>query len=324
MAEEQVDHRPGADAWGPTTTHRVPADGAVEPPTAVFAAEAAAENTGSATAEPVQLPVTAPAESTLRPMSTDELPLRQRISKKARRGEQLAAVRDAVSTLEAKLHPDFRVAIATGVLALLALGVQVGIGGVTDSRLSVRLISYGLALAFLALGIVAVRSGAGEIGRLSSAKGGPSASQVLRLTVLVVGYLLVALVTLNMVRVQLGNLVVGGALTGIVLGIAAQQSLGNVFAGLVLLFSRPYVPGERIRIAAGPLGGPHEGVVVNIGLVYTTLLTDNGPLNLPNSGLLASAIGPHAGQPAAGTPDPAAGQSEQPPGQPSDRSGDGR
>ena len=30
-----------------------------------------------------------------------------------------------------------------------------------------------------------------------------------------------------------------------ILGIAAQQSLSNVFAGLVLLFARPYIPGER-------------------------------------------------------------------------------
>jgi hypothetical protein len=39
---------------------------------------------------------------------------------------------------------------------------------------------------------------------------------------------------LSMLSVPVGHLLLGGAIAGVVLGIAAQQSLGNVFAGLVL------------------------------------------------------------------------------------------
>jgi hypothetical protein len=40
------------------------------------------------------------------------------------------------------------------------------------------------------------------------------------------------------------------------------------------------------------MGGPFEGVILGAGLLYTTIDTEDGPINLPNSGLLASAVGP--------------------------------
>ncbi len=43
------------------------------------------------------------------------------------------------------------------------------------------------------------------------------------------------------------------------------------FAGLVLLFARPYVPGHRVKISSGAMGGPFEGVITGSGLMYTTI-----------------------------------------------------
>jgi hypothetical protein len=60
----------------------------------------------------------------------------------------------------------------------------------------------------------------------------------------------------------------------------------------VLLFARPYVPGQQIRVLSGAINGPHEGVIVSAGLLYTMLDTPAGPLNIPNSTLLAAAVGP--------------------------------
>ncbi|MHA3704046.1 mechanosensitive ion channel family protein, partial [Jatrophihabitans sp. YIM 134969] len=230
---------------------------------------------------------------------TDELPLARRFARKVRRGDQRDALRDAARTVEAKVPADFRIAIATGVLAIVAAIVQQALFPVSSDSTTTKLIGYGLALVFLVLGIVAVRSLASELSRVSTAKGGRTAAQAIRVTTLLVGYLLVILVTLGIIDVRLGNLLVGGALTGVVIGIAAQQALGNIFAGLVLLFSRPYVPGEAIRVNAGGLGGPHDGVVVSVGLTYTVLLTSYGPLNIPNAQLLAAAIGPQPPEEAA-------------------------
>jgi small-conductance mechanosensitive channel len=81
-------------------------------------------------------------------------------------------------------------------------------------------------------------------------------------------------------------------LTGVVLGIAAQQVLGNVFAGAVLLLAHPFGIGDHIRVRSGALGGQFDGVVRGMNLTYVTLRTDEGPLNVPNSGMLAAAVGP--------------------------------
>jgi hypothetical protein len=43
---------------------------------------------------------------------------------------------------------------------------------------------------------------------------------------------------------------------------------------------------------SGAINGPHTGVVVSAGLLYTMLETADGPLNIPNSALLAAAVGP--------------------------------
>jgi small-conductance mechanosensitive channel len=85
---------------------------------------------------------------------------------------------------------------------------------------------------------------------------------------------------------------VGGTVVAVVLGVAAQQLLGNLFAGLVLLVARPYRPGEYIRIRSGALGGPHEGTVTVLGLLYTTIRSTEGDINIPNSALLGAAVGP--------------------------------
>jgi Mechanosensitive ion channel, beta-domain len=73
---------------------------------------------------------------------------------------------------------------------------------------------------------------------------------------------------------------------------SAQQSLGNVFAGLVLLMARPFAVGNHIRVRSGALGGEFYGTVTSMSLTYVSVLTDEGMLKVPNSSLLAAAVGP--------------------------------
>lgn len=88
------------------------------------------------------------------------------------------------------------------------------------------------------------------------------------------------------------HLLLGGAVTGVIVGIAAQQSLGNVFAGLVLILSRPFDVGDVIAVRSGALGGQLEGRVVEMGLVYVTLDSDDVRIAVPNAAMLAAAVGP--------------------------------
>lgn len=88
------------------------------------------------------------------------------------------------------------------------------------------------------------------------------------------------------------TLAVGGAFTAVVLGLAAQQTLGNLFAGMVLLTARPFRLGELVRLQAGAVGGFIEGVVSSLGLLYTTLARGDDRIMIPNSVVLSAVVVP--------------------------------
>ncbi|GAC1324110.1 MAG: hypothetical protein NVSMB25_21260 [Thermoleophilaceae bacterium] len=105
--------------------------------------------------------------------------------------------------------------------------------------------------------------------------------------------LLVALVVaLRIAGLQPGDLAVGGAFTAVVFGLAAQSTLGNVFAGLLLLGVRPFKVGDRVRLQAGALAGHLEGVVSSLGLLYVTFVQGEDTTMVPNSVVLNAAVVP--------------------------------
>jgi small-conductance mechanosensitive channel len=104
--------------------------------------------------------------------------------------------------------------------------------------------------------------------------------------------LLSLLIALRVAGIQPQTLAVGGAFTAVVLGLAAQQTLGNVIAGMVLLSARPFRVGERVRLQAGAVAGVVEGIVSSLGLLYTTLARGADRIMIPNSVVLAAAVVP--------------------------------
>lgn len=189
-------------------------------------------------------------------------------------------------------RPDFRRTIIYGLLFVLCVSSVPWVGGVHSPHLSVRIAAIALAVLGAGLGATSVHSLAGEVSRLVAVSGGLSTAGTLRWLITAAGYLLVLVAVLAAVAVPVQQLVVSGAITGVILGIAAQQSLSNAFAGLTLLFSRPFAVGDYITLRSGGLGGQYDGEVAAIGLTFTTLHTAEGPLHLPNSAVLAAATGP--------------------------------
>jgi small conductance mechanosensitive channel len=104
--------------------------------------------------------------------------------------------------------------------------------------------------------------------------------------------LVVVVVALRIAGVQASTLAVGGAFTAVLLGLAAQQSLGAIFAGVVLQTTRPFRVGERVRLVGGALAGSLEGTVTSLGLFYTTLSQGADRLQIPNNVLLMLAVVP--------------------------------
>ncbi|QEC48970.1 mechanosensitive ion channel family protein [Baekduia soli] len=88
------------------------------------------------------------------------------------------------------------------------------------------------------------------------------------------------------------TLAVGGAFTAVILGLAAQQTFGNLFAGLVLLSARPFRVGDRVRLQGGGLAGNIEGVVSSLGLLYTIFSNGEDQIMVPNNVVLNVAVIP--------------------------------
>ena len=88
------------------------------------------------------------------------------------------------------------------------------------------------------------------------------------------------------------TLAVGGAITAVILGLAAQQTIGNLIAGTVLLSARPFRVGDRVRMHAGGVAGQVEGTVASLGLLYTTLANGEDRILVPNNVVLSGAVVP--------------------------------
>ena len=103
---------------------------------------------------------------------------------------------------------------------------------------------------------------------------------------------IVIFAALRIAGVKPETLAVGGAFTAVVLGLAAQQTLAHVFAGLVLLTTRPFVVGDRVKFKGGSMAGEVEGVVSSQGLFYTTLVSGGDRTMIPNNVIMMLAVIP--------------------------------
>lgn len=207
--------------------------------------------------------------------------------------------------LTARLRPDFKRAVAYGLLALVVGAVVRDLGSLHWNSLSESTVALAGGLSFVALAVLTVRTAASEAAAVSRLKFGDAHASVVGLLFTLVGYAATTLALLILLRVPVERLLVSGAVTGVVLGIAAQQSLGNAVAGVVMLLNRPFQVGDDITVRSGGLGGPFSGRVLTLGLTYIRLATDEGVLLLPNSGVLAGVVGPMvtAGQASPAGPD---------------------
>jgi small-conductance mechanosensitive channel len=94
-----------------------------------------------------------------------------------------------------------------------------------------------------------------------------------------------ALFVIPQVRALAGGLLASSAILGLVIGFAAQRTLSNFVAGVMIGLSQPIRLGDRVEIAGG------EGVVEEIGLVYTRIRQDDRTrVVIPNDRLASDTI----------------------------------
>jgi len=94
--------------------------------------------------------------------------------------------------------------------------------------------------------------------------------EILHRVVQVTIYTFALLVVVGLFTDNIGNLLVGAGFLGIVVGMAARQTLGAVLAGFVLMFSKPFEVGDWVVI------DEDEGTVTEITIVNTRIQSFDG------------------------------------------------
>jgi small conductance mechanosensitive channel len=147
----------------------------------------------------------------------------------------------------------------------------------------------------------------GVVGRAWGERRAGLASALFRM----VGYVALTAALLIVAGVSGLSLLAGGTFAGLVIGLAGQQVLSNLFAGFEILVAEPYQIGERVTITTWQFGldvpayppkfysqdyliPGYTGIVRDVGIFYTTFESDEGTtIRMPNSILVQAAVISH-------------------------------
>lgn len=180
--------------------------------------------------------------------------------------------------------------------AALLLPLVVGVVFINHYRLQlfnldepVRLVC---AAALVGLGAWFARDVGRGLGPVLTSRADPGTAGIIGFILRLVLLIVAVLIALHMAGLRPGTLAVGGAATAVVVGLAAQATIGNLFAGLLLLSVQPFRVGDRVRLQAGSLAGQVEGTVSQLGLLYVTLTHGEDVILVPNNAVMSAAIVP--------------------------------
>jgi small conductance mechanosensitive channel len=168
-----------------------------------------------------------------------------------------------------------------GLLSDMAAGVRDWIG-IHGSTVFVRLL---IIVGVILIMRLAFRIGWRTIQKSGRVKLPRLMSDMLAGMVGPVATILGLLVALSFLGVNLGTLVAGVGVAGIIVGLALQDSMSNLAAGLFILIYRPYDVEDTVR------AGGIVGTVRAMGLANTTVVTfDNRVLFVPNRKIWSEVI----------------------------------
>jgi len=131
---------------------------------------------------------------------------------------------------------------------------------------------------------------AAEGGKAASVPGQVSSANALvplvqRLAAILV-WLIGVILVLDHFGQNVSSVVAAFGVTSLAIGLAAQQALSNIIAGLVLAVDHPFRPGDRIRLPSGD-----NGEVIETGMRATHIrLADGSVLVVPNAELVSSRL----------------------------------
>ncbi len=158
--------------------------------------------------------------------------------------------------------------------------------GATSPELTDKIILYFvdhgmqilIAIVLMGVGVVIARWVGNLVHRWLKAKAfdEPVSNLIVKVVkLLIIGF--IGIMALGQMGVQITPLIAGIGVAGVGASLAMQGLLGNLVAGLTIIFSKPFTIGEYIEIVGA------YGQVTDIALFSTTLLhTDNSRVIVPN------------------------------------------
>ena len=110
-------------------------------------------------------------------------------------------------------------------------------------------------------------------------------AEIIRILIRIVGAIIVISIIISYLSQDPIIAASIGTITGIVIGFASQNVIGNLISGLYLAISRPFRIGDKATVFG------NTGIIFDIGLLYTRLRNDEGHIIMaPNLSMVSTTI----------------------------------
>jgi small conductance mechanosensitive channel len=171
--------------------------------------------------------------------------------------------------------------LTTTIVAVTIIAIASGfIGQLVDPRYSTFL-KVGVAAT---IGYIVINSVANIFYQLSYDALKKNAD-IIRILIRIVGAILVISIIISYLSEDPIIAASIGTITGIVIGFASQNVIGNLISGLYLAITRPFRIGDKATVFG------NTGIIFDIGLLYTRLRNDDGHIILaPNMSMVSTTI----------------------------------
>jgi len=195
---------------------------------------------------------------------------------------------DNYRTSSSRKHTiDIAISIRIGIWTAI-IGVTVAVApiitSIIPSQITAQNLIYIQTIQIAAIGFCAVDAVSSISYKLALSNNSQETAKSIRSLMRIAGTILIVAIIISYLA---QNPVVAASfstISALVIGFASQNILGNMIAGLYLSLIRPFKIGDRIRVSG------NAGVIYDIELIYTRLLTENGDIVLVPSASMVTGI----------------------------------
>jgi small-conductance mechanosensitive channel len=170
------------------------------------------------------------------------------------------------------------------------LGAEIALDGLNVTGLSTLLMSINWVRVVIAILIFIVGLFIASFIRMLTYKlvikflPDPSSRNIAR-TVYYITVFIVGAASLGYLGINLTGFIIAGGIIGLIIGIALQNTVANLFSGIFILWEKPFRTGDLVRI------GDVEGWVTDITIMSTRITGFDGvKIRIPNQTVFQSLI----------------------------------